>query len=448
MRWHVCACVIVASVLAATGQAHAGALTLTAQAGLGGLGRAGRWAPVRVVVDNTDRDIRGDVVISWGDAVVRRAVTLGNPARAEMVAYIRSADVRDTVSVQLESNGVTLRSTEAPIRLEPPGSDVTVCVTSLESAAATDGCNTSVTAGALPHFLWGYDAVDQVRWQGASPDMLDGDQRIAFDQWTAARRLDDANVVRIAPQPVTDASAGERSLTVVGAVISGYIALIVAAAMSARLRRRPLVVYGVVVLSAALGSVAITAAGRVGPAAGIVVSHSSTVVQLPGGHSVVSMKALAEYPTFDAFALRVKLPGAAVEREGSPRRDMQFDESGEPMLPGVFGLAARQRFALDGVIEFAPFRVVRQNSALTIANASKVDYRDCYFSDGLSRQSVGTLSPGQTIEASSPIGPTTFVSCTLAATPVEFGEPRYRVDVEGTTDVVAYLDVFSDAGAR
>ena len=122
------ACLTAASLLAPLASAYAGTLSVTAQAGVGGLGRTGRWTPVHVSVDNTDRDLTGDLVVSWGNAVVRRAITLGHPARADVVLYIRSGDVRDLVSVSVESNGTALQSVDVPISLQPPDEDVKLCV--------------------------------------------------------------------------------------------------------------------------------------------------------------------------------------------------------------------------------------------------------------------------------------------------------------------------------
>src|SRR5690349_16135478 len=139
MRWRVSAFVIVATVLAPAASSFAGTLALKAQAGLAGLGRAGRWAPVHISVDNTDRDFTGDLVVSWGDAVVRRALTLGNPARADLVLYVRAADVRDVVSVRMEANGAVLQSVEAPIRLQSLDEDLTLCVGSGDGTGS-DAC--------------------------------------------------------------------------------------------------------------------------------------------------------------------------------------------------------------------------------------------------------------------------------------------------------------------
>jgi hypothetical protein len=127
---------------------------------------------------------------------------------------------------------------------------------------------------------------------------------------------------------------------------------------------------------------------------------------------------------------------------------MRFDEGGEPTIPGTFGAASRRDFALDGVVSFSPYRIEHRTDAVTITNASTFDYRDCYLSSGLSREAAGSLGPGQSIRVASTTASTAFISCTLPATPVEFAESHYPVAVEGSTDVIAYLNPSGEAGAR
>jgi hypothetical protein len=445
-------CLTAASLLLPLASAYAGTLTVTAQAGVGGLGRTGRWTPVHVSVDNTDRDVTGDLVVSWGDAVVRRAITIGHPARANVVLYIRTADVRDLVSVRVESNGTALQSLEVPIRLQPPDDDVTLCVGVANVPAPSGICAATVTAAALPRSMWGYDAVDHLRWNGVGQDVLDREQRTALDRWMAKRALDDAGVTSLEPRSLAvaavDASTGPARLAVLGMVV--YLGVLVVIAVAVRhLRRRPFAVYAAVAACAVLASAAALAAGRAGPSSAIVVTQSSRVEQLPAGGSRVVMKASAQYPTYDTFRIRARLTEAAIEpdREGS-RSEFRFAESGEPELAGTFGLASREAFGLEGVVAFAPFRLSRRDATVTVANASAFDYRDCVFSDGLAREPVGALRAGQAIDAPSAYASSGFISCTLAATPVDFAESRYPVDVQGSTDVVAHLGPLLAAGAR
>src|SRR5580765_3636296 len=115
--------VLAAALVAVTGLAPAPALAdapaLQAKAGLSGMGRAGRFAPVRVLVENAGEDFTGEVVVGWGDAVVHRRVTLAAPARRQLDINIRTFNVRSAMTVQLRSRGVTLRSVVIPVRVAP-----------------------------------------------------------------------------------------------------------------------------------------------------------------------------------------------------------------------------------------------------------------------------------------------------------------------------------------
>ncbi len=442
MRRHVRACVIAASVLAQAGLVCAGTLTLNAQAGIGGLGRAGRWAPVRVRIENTDREFRGDIVVSWGDAVVRRALTLASPGRADVVLHVRSADVRDVMSVRLEADGATLRSADVPIHLLSPDDEVTICVGSDTTGTAVDGCTAVVSAAALPSTMWGYDAVDRLRWLDTSADALVGGQRTAFDRWTARGALDAAGIALAPPRPLPVQDDGGRPMRLAAVGAISYVGMLFAAALAGRqFRRKPGFVFVAVAALAGAGSAAALAAGRVGPSAAIVVTHSSLVEQLPEGGSLVWMQASAQFPAFDTFELRARSTEAVVEREHAPQAPVRFAESGEPLLADTLGFAARRRFALEAVVSFSPFRVSRENGAVTATNASRFEYRDCAIAGATSTQAIGVMRPGGSARTTAPLARDSVISCTLSATPMDFSEPRYRVDVEGTTQVAAPLAV-------
>jgi len=220
-----------------------------------------------------------------------------------------------------------------------------------------------------------------------------------------------------------------------------YLGVLIVTAMAAsRMRRRPLAVYGAIVAFTAAGSAAALAAGRVGPSTSIVVTHSSRVEQLPSGGSRVAMTATVQYPTFDRFELRARSTDAAMFSQNSSRPELRLNEAGEPILAGVIGLASRQAFTLEAVVAFSPFQVRREESGVTVANSSAFEYHDCYVSDGLAKHPLGELQPGQTLNVSQALAANSVMSCTLAATPVEFGDPRHPVRVEGATDVVARLE--------
>ncbi len=443
--WRLHACVLAASVFAPFASASAGTLTLKAEAGVAGLGRAGRWAPVHVSIENTDRDFRGDLVISWGDEVVRRAMAVASPARADVTMYIRSVDVRDVVSVRLQSNAATLTSVDAPIRLLSPDDELVLCV----GSSAPD-CTATLPALALPRAMWGYDAVDTVRWHGASADGLDHDQRAAFDRWTAKRRLEAAGItVPAAPKPLPPAQSRARSTNLIVTGVALYLACLTAGAVAARqYRRQAMLVYPTLVTIVLFGSVAAFAAGRIGSSSSLVVVHSSRVVQLASAGSIVSMKASVEYPNADAFELRARSTQAVLQRGRASTAAVRFDEPGEPTIVGTSGLGSRQTFTLDGVLDFVPFRILEQDGVTTVTNASSFDYHDCASSDGVSTENVGTIRAGETRRMPAVSGNTSFMRCALSATPVDFVERRYPVRIEGSTELIVYVQPISEPRGR
>ena len=77
---------------------------------------------------------------------------------------------------------------------------------------------------------------------------------------------------------------------------------------------------------------------------------------------------------------------------------------------------------------------------MTVVNSSAFDYHDCYVSDDLAKQQLGALQAGQALNVPQALASNGVMSCTLTATPVEFGDPRHPVRVEGATDVVVRLE--------
>ena len=57
--WYLTALILFAQVSASA----ADTLSLKAEAGLGGIGKAGRWSPVRVSVENTGQDLAGELIV-------------------------------------------------------------------------------------------------------------------------------------------------------------------------------------------------------------------------------------------------------------------------------------------------------------------------------------------------------------------------------------------------
>jgi hypothetical protein len=147
VAWRWLAAVLLAVLLETSGAA-AQDVSLAARAGLGGLARPGRWAPVRIDVDSL-AGIDGRLVLEWGGSRVTRELRLVSGARRSVELYIRAADVRDVITIRLESAGRVLASTQASVRLVGLDDVVTVCVDRSEAAARLM-CTASVGADTAP----------------------------------------------------------------------------------------------------------------------------------------------------------------------------------------------------------------------------------------------------------------------------------------------------------
>src|SRR5579863_206670 len=182
--------------------APAGAATLTAEAGLGGMSRPSRWTAVRVSVDATHADITGEIILDWGSARARRAISLSAGSRKQFEIYIRTPDVREAIVVRLVSDGRDLASVDVPIRVVRPEDAFTLCVAAANAWPASHGCSATQSAAHLPHSWRGYDAVDEVVWAaGAQP--IEHDQQIAFAQWKAIHALEESGTSPSAAAPQT-----------------------------------------------------------------------------------------------------------------------------------------------------------------------------------------------------------------------------------------------------
>jgi hypothetical protein len=435
-----------AFVLAVAVSASAGTLTLEARAGLGGISRPGRWTPVRVTIDNTGADISGVLVVAWGDAEIRRDVTIPSPSRKQIQVYLRTSNVESAVRVQLVVDGAELRAVEAPVRLAAHLKTTTLCVRAKgASDAAGDACDATVTSDMLPDAARGYDAFDRVIWSGAIPG-LEARAGAAFRRWQALRELEDSgslagtsHVTR--PLVPRGLPADSRFTVAVGAVL--YVAALVAVGLVAGARRGSTAgAYAGIALIVSLGSTAALALGRAGPAKTVVVQHSTLLQQLPEGHgSAISMRAIAEFPAFDAFTLRIAADDAFIEpTRGSDKKEHAFDEHGEPILTGTFGLGSRQAFAVEGFTALQPLSLTADGARVRVTNRFGASLRGCRFAEEFSVREVGTLQPGQTAEAIQQgegiRGPA--VTCVLPHLPVVFSEASRLVEARGIVRVAAY----------
>jgi hypothetical protein len=421
--------------------APAGAATVTAQAGLGGMSRPGRWTPVRVSVDAANADVTGEIVLDWGSARARRAITLSAGSHKQFELYIRTPDVRETIVVRLVSDGRDLASVDAPIRVARPEDALTLCVAAANAWPASHGCSTAESAAHLPHSWRGYDAVDEVVWPaGAQP--LEQDQQIALAQWKAIHALEEygSSPSAAAFQASSTLSASTRR-ALVG--IAAYVLAIAAAGFAfTRIRARSLTVYPAVGLLVVAGSAAALAAGRVGPGAEVRIQQSVIAQQLSETSSaLILLRGVAEFPSFGAFELRAPGADGAIATSQANDRSLRYDEDGAPlMLSGSVGLGSRKSFELEAVAQFQALAASADGPIVRVSNRSRHTLDDCRFPDGFSKGRVGSLAPGQTVEAEGRAAGTDLsFTCSLSAPIVDFTVADGDVRSEGTALVMLQL---------
>src|SRR6185295_3822296 len=109
-----------------------------------GLCRPGRWAPVRVDIDYRGAEAVGEIAVEWGDARVRRAISLASQSRKHFELYIRTPDVRDSMTVRLLAAGREIAAVDTPVRLVAPADPLTVCVANAESGRSGIDCTATI----------------------------------------------------------------------------------------------------------------------------------------------------------------------------------------------------------------------------------------------------------------------------------------------------------------
>jgi len=444
--------VVTAPNVAGSSPLEPGALAFRAEAGLGGVCKPGRWMPVRIWLANDGEDVTGELVLQWGTSTLHRTVTLASPSRVHFELYIRTLEVRGTVTVRFRSRGVDIRSVDLPIRAAGPDEVVTLCVAAADPGPTDQvGCTTTLIPDALPRSMRGYDAADRVVWQSGSKDVLAADQRAALERWQSYHELEDSGLLSRAPalSATTAQPAGPRRSSRAIAIGAGvYLLALLAVGIRSRwARSRPMSAYVAVALLACIWSSASAAAGRIGPGRSVIVRHASTLRQLAGGGSYVSMHGIVEYPAFDAFSVRAGVADLSIALKSNSPSEQWYDDDGYPQISGVFGFGARQTFVLEGVVEFAPLDIVRRAGAVRVTNRSGVELGDCRFPEGFSHQRIGVLRPGQSVEARElGVIEEPFFACTLPESPVAFADARHPVLTEGASLLTVYLD--PQGGAR
>jgi hypothetical protein len=410
-------------------------LRLTATVGLDGIGRPGRWMPVRVTIDNQANDIDGELVVQWGHASTTHAIALPAPARRQFDLYVRTDDVRDEVVMRLRANGHDLARVDAPVRVVGVEAVVTACIGRPRPAAApATACDATLDTDSLPRSWRGYDAADRVDL-GADAAAAAPDQRRALALWRAIRRADDEGGVTPAaglPSPAaTPASHVRGTLTV-------YVVVLIRAGFFCHTRRSRVrwlaPVFAAIIVT---GSAAADAIGRHSP---VVVHHATVTEQFEGvPDALVSVRAIAEYPADGEFAVRVSSADAAIDAAAPDEAgDQRVDVNGHPVLLRSAGLGTTTGFTVEASNAFQPFEIARVAQAAVVTNASTSTLTGCEFPAGFAVPANGALAPGQSIRAEQ-VQPDSVIVCRFQGTALQFAEPSHAVAADGATTVVYHL---------
>lgn len=415
-------------------------LVLRAQAGLGGFVRPGRWTPLRVQIDNNSRDLKGEVLVEWGEMRLHRAIDIPAPSRTVIDLYVRTLDVRSSIGVRLIASGGTLASADIPIGVVADEELLVVCVGTEPKGPSGPPCTTTMLPEALPRSMRGYVAADEVRLQPGTESRLSRPQRMALHRWRAYRELEEQDLLTRAPQaPLTAAiPSGVGRATTIAAVMP--IALLLASTFIwMRGRGSASRSYAAIAGASVLGVGVAVGAGRFGPGAHVLVRHSTTLQQVGDG-AIVSMRGTIEYPTVGGYTMRVLGVDGDLTSRWTSTAEQWLDASGTPIRVGTFGRGTREEIEVHGVAEYAPFQVHREGDVVRVLNVSDATLIDCSFPQGFSVRLAGNLAPDQSASAYA-LAPTDapFFSCVLPVPPVSFSEVSFPVRVEGAALVSVTL---------
>lgn len=442
----------IASVVAAAGWlivgatapvGAAGAVTLTADAGLDGTIRPGRLTRVRIAVENSDREIAGTLVVVAGARTVARALTLPAPSRKRIELYIRvpSADI-DRIHVAFVAAGREVSAVDAAVRFAPDESPFVLCEVSSHLAGSDSPCTSTLDASSLPDSWRGYDAVDKLVLSPMAARSLTANQGIAINRWTLLRM--NQLSAGLAAQPPSPG----RFLTSMRMLIAAYAALFLLVVTGARvLGRRSLSIYAVVISIVACGSAAAIAQGRIGPGAAVLITDSTIVRSAEDiDDSLVSSRGVARFPAFGSFELGPALDdGVVTMRQERPIET--FADDGESILAGVFGRNQRVEFDLEGFSGLPTVKVVRSGDTTRIVNMASTDLTDCELPSGLSPRRVVLLRAGESVGVrGSPDAEGSAFTCRFQVAPPTLRGRRGRVEHQGSAVLVYGLRPFGDQG--
>ena len=418
-------------------------VSIRAAAGVAGAVKAGRWAPVLITVESSAPTFSGDVVVSWSDVRVRRMLAFASPGRRQLELYVRTSEPENTMRVRLISGTREVQAVDVPVRIVPSAEPVTLCLEPSD-AARQEACTVRAGADSLPRSSRGYDVVDSID-ASVAVSALPKDQREAMLLRMAVHSLDvsgDAGLVQRPSRPSVRRGLPAGVIQAVGPLASLFLISFAGAGITlARRRTRARWLWTTAVVIVIAATVATQAVGRIGPGAAIVVHHNTLLEQIPGTTaSNLSMRGLAELQAQGSFVLRLPTADGVLEPASSREGIEQIvDETGQPVITGSSGLASRQAFAAEAVVNEQPLAVAQRGGVWTITNNSKLALERCRFADGFSTTEAGAMPPGATLtarEIGEVLGPA--FTCQTRAPVVPVLSPDRTVRMQGTTVIAVY----------
>jgi hypothetical protein len=414
------------------------ALSLSAEAGIAGLARAGRWLPIHIAVENGGRDVAGEIVVHAGSAVATRDISLPAPSRKHVEMYVRvpGAEI-DRITVRLRSAGSELAAREVRVEVVPDDRPLSICVSVPSEDAGAATCDRTISPAGLPRSWRGLDAVDRLVWPaGREMHGVDGEQRVAIERWSRLRE-DHAYVAPAVRMPRATASSAPTI------VLSAYAALMLTVvAVSGLLARRPWRVYAALALVVTAGVAAALGHGRAGPGSELHVVDSTVVrtgERWPG--AFVTSRGSVRLPAFAEYELVAASGDVVLQPRDSAGGAVRSLEDGTGIVRGSFGKDARVEFDAEGYVDGEFLTAARTSGAMRVTNVSPYALRDCEMPAGMTPRTVARVAAGATFAlGGAPEYEGAVLTCAVEGMPSALKAVRHRVRHDGAAALSYALD--------
>jgi hypothetical protein len=379
-------------------------------------------------------------------------VSLASPGRHQFELYTRTPAAESSIRVRLVSGTTEVQALDVKLRVLPQDEFVTWCVVAANDSAPDASCSVLVPAAVLPDSHRGYDVADRVVWSnGHGPETWTAAQRLAFERWQALKRLDRRGDLGVTPgvkRPVLGRGLPTDTTRVAAAGAVTYCVLLLLIGLTLqRARARLTTFFGAIAALTTAGVAGVCAIGRVGEPP-VTVHHESLMQQLPGRlGSLLTVQAVAEFPSFDRFNLRLSTPDASLDTVTRAGRSETIDEEGYPVLAGTYGLGERQAFSAEAATPVRFLDLIENGDVVRVTNRSNVELVECRFANGFSTTHPSALKPSASMQArrlTDVLGPA--LTCSLPDSVLVFTDSRRSVRTNGGLTLVAYLNANGEAG--